>query len=121
MKIFNTEINNKWVGIAGIILAAILVIAYLSIHSCSKPVTPTAVINQAQQQMTAQFTAQIKEKDSLILDYKNKLIVSQGKYTALVQRYNDLQKEKINVKPPQTNAELRNRFIALGYPPLAVK
>jgi hypothetical protein len=121
MLILNREISNKWIGIGAVVLTAILVIVYLSIPSCSKPVTPAAVINQAQAQMTAQFTAQIKEKDTLILDYKNKLVVSQGKYTALVQRYNDLQKEKINVKPPQTNAELRNRFIALGYPPLAVK
>lgn len=121
MKIFNTEIDNKWISVAGIILAALLLIAYLSIPSCSKPATPTAVLNTAQAQMTAQFNAQLKDKDAQIADYQNKLVVSQGKYTALVQRYNTLQKEKENVKAPVTNKELRDRFVALGYPPLAVK
>jgi hypothetical protein len=121
MLIGKTEINNKWIGAAGIILVALLVIVYLSIPSCSKSVTPTVVINQAQAAMETQFKAQLKDKDVQIADYKNKLVVSQGKYTALVQRYNALQKEKENVKAPVTNKELRDRFTALGYPPLAVK
>lgn len=121
MKIFNTEINNNWIGIAGVILVALLLIAYLSVPSCSKPVTPTAVINQAQAAMETQFKVQLKDKDAQITDYKNKLVVSQGKYAALVRRYNTLQKEKENVKAPVTNKELRDRFVALGYPPLAIK
>jgi predicted sulfurtransferase len=120
MLIGNTEISNTWIGIGAVVLIAIVIIIFLS-WPVKKPIDTTAVMNQAQQQMTAQFTAQIKEKDTLILDYKNKLVVSQGKYTALVQRYNTLQKEKENVKAPVTNKELRDRFVALGYPPLAIK
>lgn len=121
MLILNREISNKQIGIGAVVLVAILVIVYLSIPSCSKPATPTVVINQAQVAMEKQFAAQLKDKDVQIADYKNKLVVSQGKYTALVQKYNTLQKEKENVKAPVTNKELRDRFVALGYPPLAVK
>jgi len=121
MLIGKTEISNTWIEIGGVVLIAICIIVYLSIHSCSKPITPVAIVNQTQAAMETQFKAQLKDKDVQIADYKNKLVVSQGKYTALVQRYNTLQKEKENVKAPTTNKELRDRFVALGYPPLAVK
>lgn len=86
-----------------------------------KPDTTQAILTTAKKQMEAQFTNQLKEKDVQIKDYKSRLVVSEGKYKTLVKKYTDLQKEKENVKPPRTNAELRDRFIALGYPPLPTK
>lgn len=121
MVILGKEISNVWIAIACVIAAGICILIILSIPTCSKPVTPTVVINQAQAAMEKQLKEQIKEKDIVILDYKNKLVVSQGKYNVLVDKYNKLQREKDNVKPPVTNEETRNRFIAAGYPPLPVK
>jgi type IV pilus biogenesis protein CpaD/CtpE len=105
-----------------IVLAVVTVAAILFLSSGSKkPIPAVAVLKTAQQQMEIQFKNQLKEKDVQIKDYKSRLVVSESKYAILVQKYRDLQKEKENVKPPASNAELRDRFIALGYPPLAAK
>jgi peptidoglycan hydrolase CwlO-like protein len=108
--------------VLGVIVIGVILMLVLNLKACNKPpITPTDVINTAQQQMEAQFQAQIKDKDTQIKDYKSRLVVSEGKYKVLVKKYNDLQREIDNVRPPQTNEELRSRFTALGYPPLPVK
>ncbi len=94
----------------------------ISIPSCSKPpVTPQQTINEVKAELEKQYTAQLKDKEATIRDYQSRLTVSYDKYTAMANRYIALQKEKDNVKPPETNREIRSRFVTLGYPPLAAK
>ena len=114
------EINRKWVIIGSAVLAGIIIFIFLSM-SARKTVDTTQILNDAKVELAKQYTAQIMDKDVLIKDYQSRLTVSEGKYSALFQKYASLQKEKENVKPPQTNAELRDRFAALGYSPLAIK
>jgi len=99
----------------------VLIMLYLWLQPGVKPDNSQQIINDLKATMEKQYAGQLKEKEVQITDYKNRLVVSEGKYKVLVKRYNDLQKEKENVKPPTTNAELRDRFTALGYPPLPVK
>jgi hypothetical protein len=114
------EMTNKRWALAGAFVVALALLVYTSWPN-PKPVDTTAAINAAKVALEKQYTAQIKEKDVQIEDYKSRLTVSEGKYGTLVQKYIKLQKEKTDVKPPVTNAELRARFTALGYPPLPVK
>ena len=120
MKIGQTEISNSTVIIAVIALIAIIALVWVAWPS-KAPVSSQATINEVKDQLEAQFNKEIEAKDLQIKDYKSRLVVSDGKYKALVKKYADLQKEKENVKAPVTNAELRDRFVALGYPPLPIK
>jgi len=119
MKIFNYEANNSFLVIGSIVLIVVLVFIFLSIPSCQKPpVTPQQTINEVKVELEKQYASQLKEKDTQIKDYKSRLAVSESKYKTLVDRYVDLERRKNEIKPPSTNAELRDRFTALGYPPL---
>jgi hypothetical protein len=120
MKIGTYEIPNRVIILATILIGILVIFAILSYPK--KPVVSTIpAINAAQQAMENQFKAQIADREAQIKDAKVRLIVSEGRYSALVIKYVDLQKEKNNVKPPITNAETRDRFTTLGYPPLAAK
>ncbi len=122
MKFGTHEIANRWLIAGGSILAGIIVLVVISIPSCSKPpVTPQQTINEVKAELEKQYTAQLKDKEATIRDYQSRLTVSYDKYTAMANRYIALQKEKDNVKPPETNREIRSRFVTLGYPPLAAK
>ncbi len=121
------QINKQWiidnkflVGIGTILLIGIIAIIYLSWPS-PKPIDTQQIINNAKIELEKQYVNQLKEKDMQIFDGKSRLVISESKYKTLVNRYNDLQKEKVNVAPPNTNQELRDRFTALGYPPLPAK
>ncbi len=121
------QINKQWiidnkflVGIGTILLIGIIAIIYLSWPS-PKPIDTQQIINNAKIELEKQYVNQLKEKDMQIFDGKSRLVISESKYKTLVNRYNDLQKEKVNVAPPKTNQELRDRFTALGYPPLPAK
>lgn len=120
MLIFNREVNVKWIVIGGAILIGLMIFVILSIPK-SKPPNPIPVISDTQAQLQKQYDAQLKAKDITINDYKSRLVVSQEKYLTKSREYDKLQKEKENVKPPITNAETRDRFIALGFNPLPIK
>jgi hypothetical protein len=114
------EPRTGWLLIA-LVLVAVAAILFFSIGGSKKPVPMIAVLDTAQKKMEVQFQNQLKAKEAEIKDYKSRRVVSEGKYKALAQKYSALQKEKENVKPPETNTELRDRFTALGYPPLSAK
>ena len=80
-----------------------------------------AMLEAAKIEAQKPLLATIAAKEAAVKDYQSRLIVSQNKVAMWADRYSALQKEKENVKPPQTNAELRDRFTALGFPPLAVQ
>jgi hypothetical protein len=120
MLIFNKEISAKWVIIGGVTIVILAILAIISIHK-SPPVTPIATINDTQAILQKQYETQLKDKDTAINDYKSRLTISNEKYTSITNKYISLQKEKDNVKPPETNIEIRNRFVALGYPPISSK
>ena len=114
------EPRTGWLLIALAVVAGAAIL-FFSIGGSKKPVPAIAVLDTAQKKMEVQFQNQLKAKEAEIKDYKSRLVVSEGKYKALAQKYINLQKEKENVKSPETNAELRDRFTALGYPPLPAK
>jgi hypothetical protein len=103
-------------GVVGIILIAILVYAFWP--APKPPVTPQQTINEVKAALEKQYQGQITDKDKQIKDYKSRLTVSEGKYSVLVNKFTDLQKEKENVKPPTSNKETRDRFTALGFAPI---
>jgi phage shock protein A len=121
MLIFGKEIEIKWVLVGSAILAGTLLFVILSIPSCQKPPDTTASIAAVKVELEKQYTAQLKEKETQIADYKTRLTQSEYRYAGMVQKYVELEKRKQNVTAPTTNKELRDRFSALGYPPLAVK
>ncbi len=122
MKIGTHEISNIWILIGSAILIALGIFIFLSIPSCDKsPITPQQTIGEVKAELEKQYTAQIKDKETQIRDYQSRLTVSYNKYTEMANRYIALQKEKENVKPPETNAEIRSRFTALGFAPLSAK
>lgn len=114
------EQRTGWLLIA-LSVVAVAVILFFCIGGSKKLVPAIAVLDIAQKKMEIQFQNQLKEKEAEIKDYKLRLVVSEGKYKVLAQKYSALQKEKENVKPPETNAELHDRFNALGFPPVPAK
>ena len=120
MKIGQQEISKSTAIIAAIAFVALIALVWVAWPSRA-PVSTQATLNDVKVQLEAQFNKELEAKDLQVKDYKSRLVVSDGKYKALVKKYTGLQKEKENVKPPVTNAELRDRFVALGYPPLPIK
>ena len=114
------EMSRTRCAIVILAVAAAILLMYLSWPN-PKPANVQQIINDTKKEMEVQYVKQIAEKDTALKDLKSRIVVSEGKYKVLVQKYIDLQKEKENVKPPQTSAELRDRFTALGYPPLSAK
>jgi type VI protein secretion system component VasK len=110
--------RNILIGV--LVVVAIVAILYLS-WPARQPDNTQQIVNDAKKALEAQYTKQLKEKDLAVKDFQSRLTVSESKYKLIVRKYQDLQKEKENVKPPQTNAELRDRFVALGFPPVPVK
>ena len=115
-----------WKGILCILLLIGGVFIYIFWPKYPPPVNTTQIINDAKAEVTVQFTKQLTDKDMiiktkevLIKDYQSRLSVSMEKYQVLSDKYFKLREEIINVKPPTSDKELRDRFIALGYPPLA--
>jgi hypothetical protein len=115
------EMTNKRWGLLAVFVLVVALAIYASWPPTTKPADATAAINAAVEAAKKPLLAQLKEKDAELTDYKSRLDVSEGKYSTLSAKYIKLQKEKIDVKPPVTNIELRARFTALGYPPLPVK
>ena len=118
--------EHDWKGILCLILIIAGIFIYIFWPKLPPPVNTTQIINDAKAEVTVQFTKQLTDKDMviktkevLIKDYQSRLSVSMEKYQVLSDRYFKLREEIINVKAPTSDKELRDRFIALGYPPLA--
>jgi hypothetical protein len=121
MKIGQIEIPNKSIAVAAAGLIMIFLVVYVSRPSKVTVPDTTAAINAALETAKKPLLEQIKAKEAEAKDYKSRLAASETKYSVLVGKYEKLQKEKTDVTPPTTNAELRDRFTALGYPPLPGK
>jgi hypothetical protein len=104
-----------------IVLVAITILAFIFWPKPKLPITPQQTINEMKVELEKQYAAQIAGKEATIRDYQSRLTVSYDKYTAMANRYIALQKEKENVPTPTTNKEIRDRFTALGYPPIPAK
>lgn len=113
----------KYIWITTIVVAAIVALLFVlgSIPSCKKPNNPQDTINNIQQEIEKPLLAKIAEKEKQIAALKQQLNATQATYNSLVVRYNKLQKEKENVKPPTNNQEIRDRFIGLGFIPIPAK
>jgi hypothetical protein len=106
----------------------ILLLVALSIYgSCARhdPDEVSALIQSAQQAIATEYRKELLAKDDLIKqaentlsDYKHKLAVSEVKYRTVLQTIAKLKEERENVQRPETDKELRARFLAAGYPPL---
>jgi len=108
------------VAILGAIVLVLILVVYMSWPKLPKQVDTQQILNDALAIAKKPLLAEIENQKKKVADYKSRLYVSDAKYKTLVQKYTELQKEKENVKPPTTDAELRDRFIALGFVPLAV-
>ena len=108
--------NQRW-ALGAILILAIAGLIYASWPKPGKPVDVQKIINDTKAEMTKMYEEQLKEKQVAIDDYVSRLKVSEAKTKVWQKKYDDLQKEKINVKPPTTDKELRDRFTALGFAP----
>jgi len=111
----------EWIKKNIALVVAVVVIIVLIVWIAWPKTTPpsgTQTINEVKAALEKQYLEQIKDKENQVVDYKNRLTLSESKYRGLVDKYVDLERRKADVKPPVTDAELRDRFIALGYPPL---
>ena len=106
--------RNMVIVLLVIILVAILILSY----SRSKPDNSQQIIAEVRAQLMAQYGQEIKTRDSKIKELTNRLTVSDQKYKVIQKRLEELKNEYANVAPPQSNAEIRARFAAIGYPPL---
>jgi len=73
-------------------------------------------IAAAKEKIDKEYNDTIILKEQEISKLKGELVTSEKKYSSLMTRYNQLEKEKGDVKKPTTDKELRARFNALGYP-----
>lgn len=106
--------RNTMFVLLAIGLAAILALNY----SRSKPDNSQQIIAEVRAQLMAQYDQEIKARDSRIKDLTNRLTVSEQKYKVIQNSLEELKNEYANVSPPQSNAEVRARFAAMGYPTL---
>jgi uncharacterized membrane protein YccC len=80
-----------------------------------KPPDVQQLLAEQRATLTKQFEANVKARDAQIKTLTARLTVSNGKYAALSKRLAEVRNETI--VPPKTNKELRDRFVALGFPP----
>jgi septal ring factor EnvC (AmiA/AmiB activator) len=111
-----------------VMVVCFLAIIFVVFKSCSSPDIgdSQAIIEAAKKELTAKYEQQLKEKDSSIKDkeeklrkYQYELAVSEARYKTALQTISRLEKEKADVKPPETNEERRSRFANAGFPMLA--
>lgn len=112
--------KNRW-GLVAAFVAAIALLLYVSWPASPPPNTGRQIVDDGRKALEAQYREQIKEKDEAVKDLRSRLSASESRYQVIVRKFQDLQKEKENVQPPKTNAELRDRFTALGFPPVPGK
>lgn len=127
MKVGGMEVPGKFMGIVAAVILFILVGVYVAWPKIPPPIDTQKIINDTKAEMTKQYEGQlkdksaiIKEKDVQLKDYRARLVVSESKYADLKKKYDDLERERLNVQPPKTDKELRDRFIALGYVPAPI-
>jgi uncharacterized membrane protein YccC len=100
-----------------LITCLVVAVGYLTWVSwwTPKPVDVQGLLADQRATLTKQFEANVKARDAQIKDLAARLTVSNGKYAALAKRLTEVRNETI--VPPKTNKELRDRFVALGFPP----
>jgi len=106
--------RNTMIVLLVVSLAAILILSYTR----SKPDNSQQIIADMRAQLMVRYDQEIKARDSKIKELTNRLTVSDQKYKIIVKELQELKDEYANVSPPQSNAEIRTRFAAIGYPPL---
>ena len=106
--------RNTVIVLLVVSLVAILVLSYTR----SKPDNSQQIIADMRAQLMVRYDQEIKARDSKIKELTNRLTVSDQKYKIIVKELQELKDEYANVSPPQSNAEIRTRFAAIGYPPL---
>jgi hypothetical protein len=109
--------NRLWIELGGVVMAVLILFAYLSWPG-PKPPDIARIINEATIAAKKPLLEQIETQKIQNAEAKAKVAISEGKYKVLVGKYNDLQKEKINVKPAQTDKEMVARYSALGFTPV---
>jgi hypothetical protein len=122
------EWNRQNKMIVAFVVIAVVAVVWLSWSKTKAPDATQRLIDEAKKVLVLQYQKQLNDKDSQmkakdgkLADLQSRLLASEQKYRVLAQKITDLQKEKDDVKPPASSAELRSRFIALGLPPLPAK
>ncbi len=113
LKSILTSLDVKTVLIA-CLAVALATLVWLSWWS-PKPADTAQLLNDLREKLTAQFEQDVKDRDVKIRDLSSRLVVSDSKYRTLSKRLTEVRNEII--VPPKTNKELRDRFVALGFPP----
>lgn len=101
-----------------LIICLVVAVGYLGWVSwwTPKPVDVQRLLADQRATLTKQFEDGVKVRDAQIKDLAARLTVSNGKYQALAKRLTEVRNEPPK-EPPKTNLELRDRFVALGFPP----
>jgi hypothetical protein len=80
-----------------------------------KPADTQQLLSNMREKTDKLFLQGLKERNVKIDELTNRLTVSDAKYKTLTKRLTEVRNEII--VPPKTNRELRDRFVALGFPP----
>lgn len=113
-------LERKHILIAVLVLLSIIAIIYFS-WPAQRPDNTQQIVNDTKKALEVQYKKQLDAKDAQMKDVQSRLFVSEQKYRVIAQKIKDLQKVKEDVKPPQTNDELRSRFTAVGFPPVSIQ
>jgi hypothetical protein len=112
--------NMRWGLVAALVLSLGLLI-YLS-----WPKTPDTVkmLAEVRKEMTAAHKKEMDAQKQKVADIESKdktkdveIQASKGRYARLMELYKKAKEAQANVKPAQTNQELRDRFTAAGVTP----
>ena len=115
-----TMTKGRW-GFVGIILLVAMLVIWKSWPTPPPPVDTAKLIREAEAKLTAEYTQRLQISANAYRDIESRLSVSEAKNKVLAQTIVDLKKKKDEIKTPETDADLRARFTALGFPPLPAK
>ena len=118
-KILYFLADNRFFFLVVLPIIAVILTIWIFWPKPNPLVDVAKLIEEAKKQVQQQYQQQINGKDTQLKNLKNQLAVSESKYIVLVNKYANLQKEKENVKPAQSNKELVDRFTALGFAPVS--
>jgi uncharacterized protein HemX len=118
MGIFIGNWERKDTLICLALALCLVTVLWLGHRSEIPPVNTQQAITSLRLQLEAQHKRAMEAKEAQRKDLASRLSVSDQKYKYLSKKVQEIQNASANIKPPQGQVELRDRFAAVGFPPL---
>jgi len=118
MAIFIGNWERKDTLICIVLVLCLVTVLWLVHRPETPPVNTQQAIAGLRLQLEAQYEKAMGAKEAQIKDLASKLSVSEQKYKYLSKKVQEIKNASANIKPPQGLDELRDRFVAVGFPSL---